>query len=66
MKPLTFSDKYNIEKYVNLDEGFEEIRPDLCKMNIDNICVAFHIKQLKHHREELLKWLGDNVEYEEG
>jgi len=56
-----YDDKYHIEKYYNLDEGFEAARPDLCLVE-NNPITAFHIAQLKYHREALIQWMEDNVE----
>ena len=64
MSKLTFSDRWNIAKYQNIDEGFELIRPDLCKA-CNNPVIAFHTEQLKHHREALENYLSDSGNWEE-
>lgn len=64
MSKLTSSDRWNIEKYCNIEDGFEEIRPDLCKEEKDHV-LAFHIRQLKYHRAELEHYLKDTANWEE-
>ncbi|ALM62186.1 hypothetical protein AXI64_gp194 [Vibrio phage qdvp001] len=65
MNKLTFSDRWNIEKYNHIDEGFEAIRPDLCKAD-SNYVLAFHIEQLKYHRAALEHYLKDSDNWEGG
>lgn len=61
MSKLTFNDRWNIEKYHNIDEGFEDIRPDLCK----DYVLAYHIGQMKYHRSELEHYLKDSNNWDE-
>ena len=63
MSKITFSEKYIIEKYYNIDEGFLDILPNEC-LPENNSKVSFHVAQMKFHREALEEWLNDNFEYE--
>ena len=57
MSKLTLSEINNIQKYCNLDEGFEEIAPRFFNAEIDPI-ISFHLNQLRFHRESIEKILG--------
>ena len=63
MSKVSFSEKYNIEKYYNIDEGFLDVLPNEC-LPENNIKVSFHVSQMKFHREALEEWLSENTEYE--
>ena len=57
MSKLTFSEISNIQKYNNLDEGFEDIAPRFFNAEVDPI-ISFHLNQLRFHRERIEKLLG--------
>ena len=57
MGKLTLSEINNIQKYNNLDEGFEDIAPRFFNADIDPI-ISFHLNQLRFHRESIEKILG--------
>lgn len=57
-----------IQKYYNLDEGFEEIAPEFLNAEV-NMVLSFHLSQLKFHRESIEKMLQeeyDRIISEEG
>lgn len=47
-----------IQKYYNLDEGFEEIAPEFLNAEV-NMILSFHLSQLKFHREAVEKILNE-------
>lgn len=55
---LTLSDIYTIRQYVNLDEGFEDIAPELLNPSVNPV-IWHHVSQLKFHRESLEKILDE-------
>ena len=57
-----------IQKYYNLDEGFEDIAPEFLDASV-NMVLSFHLSQLKFHRESIEKMLQeeyDRIISEEG
>ena len=54
---LTLGEISNIQKYNNLDEGFEDIAPRFFNAEIDPV-ISFHLNQLRFHRESIEKLLG--------
>ena len=47
-----------IQKYYNLDEGFEEVSPEFLNTEVNPI-LSFHLSQLKYHRESVEKILSE-------
>ena len=58
---LTFSDKWNIDKYCNKAEGVIAVRPDLLK----NPEVLAKVDALRKAEEDLDEWLKQQMEIDE-
>ena len=50
-----------IQKYYNLDEGFEDIAPECLDASV-NMALSFHLSQLKFHRESIEKMLQEEYD----
>jgi len=47
-----------IQKYYNLDEGFEDVAPEYLNAEVNPI-LSSHLSQLKYHRESVEKILSE-------